>query len=111
MLARLASIAAVLLPALALAAPQAQDPSTTGGPIRVVAQPARPELDRPARRVSLPAAAPTPAGDPSDCRMSCAQTYYFCRAGEDPDACAPTWGQCVAGCNSPALAPEVAGSR
>jgi len=111
MLARLALIAAVLLPALALAAPQPQDPSTTGGPIRVVAQPARPEPVRRALQVSSPATAAKPAGDPSDCRMSCAQTYYFCRAGEDPDACAPTWGQCVAACASPALAPELAGPR
>jgi hypothetical protein len=111
MLARLALITAVLLPALAFAGPQPQDPSTTGGPIRIVAQPPRPAPARPAAQVSLRAAASAPGGDPSDCRMSCAQTYYFCRAGEDPDACAPTWGQCVAACVSPALAPEVAGSR
>ena len=54
-------------------------------------------------RVSL--TTPTAPTDPSDCRMTCAQTYYDCRAGDHPDECAGTWGQCVATCNSPSLAP------
>ncbi|MEJ0066919.1 MAG: hypothetical protein WDM85_17135 [Caulobacteraceae bacterium] len=51
--------------------------------------------------ITPPAPIPT---DPAQCRMDCAQTYYFCRAGDHPDACAETWGQCVATCNSPNLA-------
>ena len=43
--------------------------------------------------------------EPSECRMNCAQTFYFCRAGDHPEDCAGPWGQCVASCNSPNLSP------
>lgn len=36
--------------------------------------------------------------DAQACRMSCAQTYYFCLAGDGSDECAQAWGQCRLGC-------------
>ena len=104
MLARFAFLL-VALPVLAVAA-------TVDGPrvsrLKFAAPAAKPA---PAQRAdALPdLAAPAPAlsTDPSECRMGCARTYYFCRAGEHPDDCASGWGQCVATCNSPALAAGV----
>ena|SRR5471030_1774686 len=100
MLARLVLLI-IALPALALAA------DAGGGKIR----PARPQ----AQQATVQRAATSPTrlslttpslpADPSECRMSCAQTYYFCRAGDHPEDCSGGWGQCVAGCNSPNLAP------
>jgi hypothetical protein len=52
------------------------------------------------------AAQPTPA-NPADCRMTCAQTRYFCQAGDNTDGCSNAWTQCVATCNSPNLDPGV----
>ena len=91
------------LPAAALAA----DAPPASPKITVVAQPAS--------AAATPAAAPTPklqpvatapATDPSECRMSCAQTNYFCRAGDQPDGCSDAWTQCVASCTSPNLTPN-----
>ena len=36
---------------------------------------------------------------PAQCRQTCAQTYYFCRASPYDSDCAGTWGQCAAACN------------
>jgi hypothetical protein len=98
MLARLAFLL-VALPALALAADvgagRAKPPSSAQATVQ---RAATPPVSTPPARVSVP-------DDPAQCRMSCAQTYYFCRAGDHPDDCAGTWGQCVATCNSPNLAP------
>jgi hypothetical protein len=63
-------------------------------------------------KAAAPATVTTPTAalagsDALECRMSCAQTYYFCRAGDIQDSCAPTWSQCVAACASPALASPV----
>ena len=46
---------------------------------------------------SVVMASPMPP-DPQACRMSCAQTYYFCLAGDGSDECAQAWGQCRLGC-------------
>jgi hypothetical protein len=108
MLARL-TLLLVAIPALALAA--ASDGAPGGGRLKVAAPApaARPEQAQPAANALPRLAAPPPAtqAEPSECRMGCAQTYYFCRAGDHADDCAPTWGQCVASCNSPALSPGV----
>jgi hypothetical protein len=98
MLARLAFLL-VALPALALAA----DVDTAG----TKAAPAAARVQRAATPPVI--APPVPIGvptDPAACRMSCAQTYYFCRAGDHPDDCSGAWGQCVATCNSPTLATD-----
>lgn len=40
-----------------------------------------------------------PAQAADRCRLDCAQTYYFCLAGEEADECAQGWGQCRLGCS------------
>jgi hypothetical protein len=95
MLARL-TLLLIALPALALAADAGGDRSRA----------ARPTVQHAATLPTIsPPASPSAANDPSQCRMGCAQTYYFCRAGDHPDSCSETWGQCVATCTSPNLAP------
>jgi hypothetical protein len=100
MLARLILLFAAL-PALALAADAGE------GRLKYVA-PAAPQVTV-QRAATIPVVTPpapaTAPADPAQCRMGCAQNFYFCRSGERPDDCAGTWGQCVAGCNSPNLAP------
>jgi hypothetical protein len=54
-------------------------------------------LPRPAYGVSATAA----AQDPGQCRLACAQRYYFCLAGDMADDCPSTWGQCRAACDAP----------
>ena len=117
MLARLAFFLLLIAPPIALAA---DAPSAAGSKITVVAQPA-PKADAeapapaPAPLSPLPAgASPAQAGlaavapptppDASSCRMDCAQSYYVCRTGDQPDECGGGWSQCVAACNSPNLA-------
>jgi hypothetical protein len=104
MLARLVFLL-VALPALALAAD-----AGGGGRLKYAVAAAPQATVQTAATVPLlkpppPATAPT---DPAQCRMGCAQSFYFCRASERPDDCAGPWGQCVASCNSPNLAPGYA---
>jgi hypothetical protein len=106
MLAPLAALI-LMIPAIALAADDAPPPS---GRITVVQQPAKP-AESPA---PTPAPTPTPTAlassapaDPAECRIGCAQTNYFCRAGDHPDDCAGAWSQCVATCEQPNLDPGV----
>ncbi|MBV9995557.1 MAG: hypothetical protein JO127_10120 [Caulobacteraceae bacterium] len=94
------------VPAVALAA------GPTASRYQVPAPQAQRDTLSPALQASAPAAQPVAvraAAEPADCRMSCAQSYYFCRAGDDPDGCAPTWSACVAACASPDLAAAVPG--
>jgi len=46
-----------------------------------------------------PAAPGAPAAD--QCRMACAQSYYFCLAGDAPETCPDAWSQCRLGCAAP----------
>jgi hypothetical protein len=48
------------------------------------------------------------ASEPGQCRMACAQSYYFCLAGDDAETCAPSWGQCLSSCTGPPLTPPLA---
>jgi hypothetical protein len=43
-----------------------------------------------------------PAIDPEQCRLACAQPYYFCLAGENAVICPDAWSRCVAACDMPA---------
>lgn len=108
MLARLAFFLLLIAPPIALAA----DAPSAGGKIAVVSQPAPKAAAAPAAAPApmspLPAAAQHAPQDASSCRMDCAQSYYLCRAGEQPDECGGGWSQCVAACNNPNLAPPVA---
>src|ERR1700722_18101997 len=107
MLTRL-TLLLVALPALALAADGGDAGKIRAAPQPTVQQAATtptaspPTVSPPKLTPSAPTTAPA---DPSECRITCAQSYYFCRAGDNPDNCSGTWGQCVATCNSPNLAP------
>jgi hypothetical protein len=94
MLARLALLL-IALPTLALTA--------GAGVIKPAARPATVQTAATSPTIAPPAPAAPPA-DSSECRMSCAQTYYFCRATDRVDDCARTWSECVIVCNSPNLA-------
>jgi hypothetical protein len=103
MLARLAFFLLLIAPPIALAA----DTPPGGGKITVVAPPPKAAAAPTRTAISTippPPAAPRASADASSCRMDCAQSYYVCRAGEDSEACAPTWSQCAAACTSPNLA-------
>jgi hypothetical protein len=57
-----------------------------------------------AERLFLPpptAASAPPSGAPQACRLTCAQTYYFCAAGEDAESCPSRWALCRSGCDAP----------
>lgn len=57
------------------------------------------------------AASPRP-DDSARCRVRCAQSYYFCAAADDPEACAPDWGRCRGACDAPRFTiPRIAGAR
>ncbi|HZZ89696.1 MAG TPA: hypothetical protein VFE13_15320 [Caulobacteraceae bacterium] len=108
MLARL-TLLLIALPALALAADGGAPPS---GKIRLPQKPAAPATVVQAPAVQPAATVPVirpgaPIGaapaDGGACRMDCAQTYYFCRAGDHVDECASEWSQCLSSCNSPNL--------
>jgi len=98
MLARLALVL-VMLPTIAIAA--SADVMPDGGKL-VIPPPAKPDPVANAAPAGTEAPPPTVA-DPSECRMSCAQTMYFCRAGDHPDDCSSGWSKCVSTCNSPEL--------
>jgi hypothetical protein len=51
-----------------------------------------------------PIASAPVGGAPQQCRLSCAQTYYFCLAGDSPDGCSANWSQCRSACDAPTLA-------
>ncbi|HEY3695720.1 hypothetical protein [Phenylobacterium sp.] len=63
----------------------------------------------PATPISTPPQPLTPqAGDPGQCRIACARSYYFCLAGDDAETCAPSWGQCRGACTAPSFSPPLA---
>jgi hypothetical protein len=87
------------LPAVALAA-DAKDGASASTPPTASPAKAPPPAPGP------PPTPPISRADPADCRMDCAQTYYFCRAGSDEPDCSPAWSRCVATCASPDLTPS-----
>jgi hypothetical protein len=119
----------VLIPcvlALAMAAPAGAQEKKARPRVPPPAASSSPALRGPvaAAPMSLPASRPPPVdfsaaqslflpspiasapvgGAPQQCRLSCAQTYYFCAAGEDGESCSANWGQCRSGCDAPTLA-------
>ena len=62
-------------------------------------------LDLNAQSLFLPqpvASAPV-GGAGQQCRLACAQQYYFCQANDRGDECPSSWGQCRSGCDAPTL--------
>lgn len=121
MLVRL-TLMLLVLPAMALAADApSSDAPAPSGKITVIAQPAAtPDgstdetgddtnsaasaAPAPTTPAPLASAAPTSApADPAECRMGCAQSYYFCASQDHTENCSPSWSQCVATCDSPDL--------
>jgi hypothetical protein len=107
MLARLVLVL-ISLPAVALAQDGAAPartlvPAPKPSPAADVA-PVPPAPPPPLPAWSLPTDAAYDAGA-ADCRTSCAQSNYFCRASDQPDSCGTAWGQCVAACDLPNLVP------
>lgn len=70
------------------------------------AAPAPPVGINAAQSLFLPApiASAPVGGAPQQCRLSCAQTYYFCLSSEDGESCSANWGQCRSACDAPTLA-------
>jgi hypothetical protein len=67
---------------------------------------ARPKTLKPLRLPAAlaPKASPIPQ-DTGQCRVSCAQAYYFCLAGDDADTCSGPWTSCLAACSRGAAGP------
>lgn len=71
-------------------------------------QPARPAQSQ-AVRGDAPPSEPSPlppmpsslSPDGGQCRLECAQSYYFCLGGDSSDECSSAWGRCRAGCTTP----------
>ena len=98
-------IAAVLI-LTAIAAPSLAADGVKARRITVVQQPVLRGRQSPVRPAAVAVLAPNPtgrsaAGDAYACRQGCAETRYFCEAGQNPDECGSTWGQCVAACSAP----------
>ena len=77
-----------LRPVIATPRPQAREPVAYG------ARSAIPPITDPA---------PGAGGVAQQCRLTCAQTYYFCLSGGEADDCSTGWSQCRAGCNTDPL--------
>jgi hypothetical protein len=41
----------------------------------------------------------------AQCRLSCAEDLYVCRADRDESDCSPTWSRCVAACPEDSSSP------
>jgi len=96
----------ILSLSLALAAPAGAQPVEALRDDRA-AQP-RPAQSQvpppPALAPVLPTPSP-PVYDAAQCRLSCAQAYYFCLASDTPDECPGAWSQCRAACDAPSDVP------
>jgi hypothetical protein len=80
--------------------------AVASAPISRAASPPPPVEISAAQSLFLPspiASAPV-GGAPQQCRLSCAQTYYFCLAGDAPEGCSANWSQCRSSCDAPTLA-------
>ncbi|WP_304168312.1 hypothetical protein [Phenylobacterium aquaticum] len=86
--------------------------SATSAPGRTPLNDPSQDLPDPAAALALSPARP-PAGGLSteevgQCRLSCAQTYYFCLAQDAAQDCSPQWGQCRAACDAPEVSRDLA---
>lgn len=61
-----------------------------------------------ARLLSTPLQPADAARPAPQCRLTCAQDYYFCLSNDGADDCAPRWGQCRAACDAPGVSPSLA---
>lgn len=73
--------------------------------------PADPQAPAPSPLPALlaPLATEPTKPDAARCRLTCAQTYYFCLSADAADvSCADGWGQCRTGCDKPAPLDRIA---
>lgn len=96
----------ILSLSLALAAPAGAQPveALRGGQAPGAAQPRAAESPAPPAPAPVLPTSP-PAYDAGQCRLSCAQAYYFCLASDTPDECPGAWSQCRAACDAPSAVP------
>ncbi len=91
-----------LLIAFAAAQGAAADGASAVKPSMREPQMARPVKLKPASRAPLPVAFVPLAGtvrtDAGQCQRGCDQTYYFCLAADETDACPSAWTRCRASC-------------
>ena len=75
---------------------------TLSGPaLGQVREPLAPHPPPPRETLFLAPSLSTPlSADGGQCRMACAQAYYFCLSAGQPDDCGPSWGQCRATCRT-----------
>lgn len=85
------------LDALGLAGPRAPAPQAIGGSPRTAGEQQRLSAANPPLPFLNALPAPT-RPDAGQCRIGCAQTYYFCAAADASDECSATWAQCRASC-------------
>jgi hypothetical protein len=53
-----------------------------------------------------PGQSPLPSDDGGQCRLDCAQAYYFCLSSDDSSSCGATWARCRTDCGSTLPAPD-----
>ena len=83
-------------------------PESAGAPAEQIEAPAAAAsmVDLGLRPLADPVLMSTPRpADALACRTTCAQSYYFCLAGDGSDECAQVWGQCRLGCGPGAAGP------
>ena len=104
---KLALLTALTLMSLTLSARAAPDESSrgvSGAPASASSAPVSDALaeSMASPRPPLAISPPLPAyADAQACRQGCAQTYYFCMAGETPEECPEAWSRCAVGCAVP----------
>lgn len=96
------AVLALALATTALAQGKTRVPSPSGGlrgPLGVeAAQPAPEPIVAPAPALRSPV--PTRQATGGQCRLACAQDYYFCLSTEAADDCPGAWSQCRAACDA-----------
>jgi len=90
-------VLALLLVSAALASPAGAAPKSAAQPRAPAPAAAVPQGVLPPL---IPLAQARAGGDASQCRSSCARTYYFCKAGTEDDSCPGQFGQCNARCTA-----------
>jgi DMSO/TMAO reductase YedYZ molybdopterin-dependent catalytic subunit len=116
LLALLAAVALALAAGPAAAATRGAEAGDAPAPKRAMlrgpqsAAPTHPAA-APAKAPPLPLSAPIQSlasrvpADAGQCRLACAQTYYFCLADAGPETCPDGWTRCLAGCSRASAAP------
>ena len=90
-------VLSLLLVSAALASPAGAAPKPAAQPKASAPAVAVPQSVLPPL---IPLAQARAGGDASQCRATCARTYYFCKSGTDDDSCPGQFAQCNARCTA-----------